>query len=67
MSDEASARLDQLFVEPPRDPGSEPYKDFPLRRGFVIGKTVYTLTTDVNGFMPELEKLVEGLEKELKN
>ena len=62
---EARKRFERLFDEPPAKPNSEPNKAFPLRRGFVVGDTVYTLATDVNAFMTELVLLVQGLEKTL--
>ena len=60
--EDAENRLAKLYVKPPPIPYAEPYKEFPLRRGFTAGNSVYTLTTDVNGFMPELERLIKDLE-----
>jgi len=63
---DAKNRLERLFDQPPREPNSEPQKEFPLRRGFAAESTVYTLATDVNAFMPELEILVKELERAIK-
>ena len=62
---QAEQRLARLFERPP-DLHVEQGKAFPLRRGFAIGRNVYTLATDVNAFSPELERLTKELEPQFR-
>jgi hypothetical protein len=63
---QAEQRLARLFERPPREPNSEPDKAFPLRRGFAVGRNVYTLATDVSAFTPELDRLTKELEPQIR-
>lgn len=59
-SAQASFRLQNLFVKPPKL-GAEERKAFPLQRGFRSGNTVIIVHTDAAAFLDKVEALRDAL------